>query len=216
MKKITYNVFVKDDREKSFSYTITVSGRTDSKQNDCNTKECTKLDRKPSEEANILSLLVESSRYEYEHSFRRAERLDNKAYILLTVCAFVYAALFNSINFLSDIDKDGICFLSFSFLYIVLLFICIFLNIFTLGLLIYSLSGKNFKTYDTSNILEYNLFSNYDYKTISRYTVMKYEKARDYNNEIVTNKFKKVNIAVKLLVVDVIVLITVMIIGNAI
>ncbi|MDD6824955.1 MAG: hypothetical protein PUE12_02365 [Oscillospiraceae bacterium] len=51
---------------------------------------------------------VESSRLEYEHSFRSAKRLDNKVYILLTVCGFIFVLLTTAINRVSEIDVFAI------------------------------------------------------------------------------------------------------------
>ena len=54
------------------------------------------------------TVAVESSRLEYEHSFRRAERLDNKVYILLTVCGCIFVLLTTAINRVSEIDVFAI------------------------------------------------------------------------------------------------------------
>lgn len=64
-----------------------------------------KYDQELSEKIQIA---VESSRLEYEHSFRRAKRLDNKVYTLLTVCGFIFVLLTTAINRVSEIDVFAI------------------------------------------------------------------------------------------------------------
>lgn len=136
---------------------------------------------------DIVSLAIESSRLEYEHSFRRVARIDNKAYILLTVCGFIFVLLTSAIN---KIPKIDVCSYSESNLivaYDVLLLLSIICIIALLGMLLYSLSGKDYHRYDTYKILEKNLLSTIDLKSFARYTIMKYELAKDYNDRLVTN-----------------------------
>ena len=152
-----------------------------------------------------LVLCVESARLEYEYSFKRAERYDNKVYILLTVCAFIFVLLTGAIEKISEID-----FMSFRSNFLVaafdaLLVLSILSTIFLLGLLIYSLSGKAFRRYDTAEILEKDLLSR-DKKTVAKYTIIQYERARDYNNRLIDQQFKRLNKAVKLLIAVVLLL----------
>ena len=160
-----------------------------------------------------IQIAVESSRLEYEHSFRRAERLDNKVYILLTVCGFIFVLLTTAINRVSEIDVFAI-WNALIALYDVSLILSIAGTVALLLILISSLSGKKFKRYDSFAILEKNLISSMDRRTFSIYTIMKYEKARDFNNDIVSKQYKKVNHAVYLLIFVVIMLMIVTILGN--
>lgn len=166
------------------------------------------------EDLDRLSLCVESARLEYEHSFRRAERLDNKICILLTVCAFIIVLLTGTINRVSEIEIFNFCQSGLVAAYDIVLILSILLTLASLIILIKSLSGKDFKRYDTGKILEKNLLSEYDGKTIARYTIMKYEKARNYNNDVVSKQFKWLNLSVHMLIAVVILLMTFTLMGN--
>ena len=160
-----------------------------------------------------IQIAVDSSRLEYEHSFRRAERLDNKVYILLTVCGIIFVLLIGAINKISEIDIWAIQNRIVA-AYDILLLLSIIGTVILLMILICSLSGKDFKRYDTSRILENNLIQKVNRKTMARYTIMKYEIARDHNNRIISKQYKLVNLAVKLLIIIVIMLMALAILGN--
>lgn len=160
-----------------------------------------------------IQIAVDSSRLEYEHSFRRAERLDNKVYILLTVCGIIFVLLIGAISKISEIDIWAIQNRIVA-AYDILLLLSIIGTVILLMILIYSLSGKDFKRYDTCRILENNLIQKVNLKTMARYTIMKYEIARDHNNRIISKQYKLVNLAVKLLIIIVIMLMALAILGN--
>ena len=113
-----------------------------------------------------IQIAVDSSRLEYEHSFRRAERLDNKVYILLTVCGIIFVLLIGAINKISEIDIWAIQNRIVE-AYDILLLLSIIGTVILLMILIYSLSGKDFKRYDTSRILENNLIQKVNRKTMA-------------------------------------------------
>ena len=163
--------------------------------------------------SDIISLNVEAARAEYEHSFRRAERLDNKVYILLTVCGIIFVLLTNTIGDISRIDLGRFCNDGLVTIYVITAAMSIVGNLILLIMLIYSLSGKDYMRYDTNMILEKNLFSGIDRKSLARYTVMKYEKARDHNNSMVSRQFRRMNRALKLMIAVLILLMTVTILG---
>ncbi len=163
--------------------------------------------------SELLNMCLEISRTEYEHSFRRAERLDNKICILLTVCAFIFVVLINAINRISEYNVTTFLSDRFVFAYGIMLLLCIAGTIVLLGALIYSLSGADFKRYDSGLILERNMLSE-DMKRVTRFTIMKYESARDCNNKIVTKRYRVVNICVRLLIILVIALISITFLGN--
>ncbi len=163
-----------------------------------------------------IQIAVEFSRLEYEHSFRRAERFDNKVYILLTVCGFIFVLLTGAINRISEIDvfdfNDPLI-----LAYDIVMALSIVVTILLLVVLIHSLSGKKYKRYDSYKILENDLLSDkYNLKTFAKYTIMKYEKAKDYNDQIVTKQFGRLNIAVWLLIVVVVFLLSLTVFGNTV
>lgn len=163
--------------------------------------------------SELLNMCLEIARTEYEHSFRRAERLDNKIYILLTVCAFIFVVLINAINRISEYNVTTFLSDRLVFAYGIMLLLCIAGTIVLLGALIYSLSGADFKRYDSGLILERNMLSE-DMKRVIRFTIMKYERARDHNNKIVTRRYRVLNLCVWLLIILVMALIFITFLGN--
>lgn len=182
-------------------------------------RKCTmKTDNNPEVHRNassseLLNMCLEISRTEYEHSFRRAERLDNKIYILLTVCAFIFVVLISAIDKVSEYDITAFDSNVLIGLYNVLLLLCVAGTVVMLGALIYSLSGAGFKRYDSNMILERNMLSA-DMQKVTRFTIIKYENARDHNNKIVTKRYKILNFCVYILIALVVMLIIVTVIGN--
>lgn len=163
--------------------------------------------------AELLNMCLEISRTEYEHSFRRAERLDNKIYILLTVCAFIFVVLISAIDRVSEYDMTEFDSNILIGIYDVLLISCIAETVIMLGALIYSLSGVGFKRYDSNLILERNMLSA-DMKKVTRFTIIKYENARDHNNKVVTKRYSILNFCVCILIILVVTLIIITFIGN--
>ena len=204
-----YSVIVEKPGSKieQFTIVVTPSGRME------NTRTTNKQDSE-SETTDKIGIALESSRHEYEHSFRRAERLDNKAYILLTVCGFLFVPLTASINKTSQVDVFAFCNSSIIFAYDVILILNVIAVLSFLVMLLYPLSGKEYKRYDTTRILENNLLTTVDSKTLCRYTLIKYELAKDYNDILVSEQFKILNYAVWLLIAIVIMLVTLTILGN--
>lgn len=174
-----------------------------------NTSEVCRNDD-PSE---LLNMCLEISRTEYEHSFRRAERLDNKIYILLTVCAFIFVVLISAIDKVSEYDMVGFASNAWIGIYDILLLLCTVETVVMLGALIYSLSGASFKRYDSNLILERNMLSA-DMKKVTRFTIIKYENARDHNNKIVTRRYRILNFCVYILIILVVTLISIAFVGN--
>ena len=211
-----YSVMVAGEPGKENKYVIDVNPIFDSatavhkNEEQSDESEKNTLDLELTEKIQIA---VDSSRLEYEHSFRRAERLDNKVYILLTVCGIIFVLLIGAINKISEIDIWAIQNRIVA-AYDILLLLSIIGTVILLMILICSLSGKDFKRYDTSRILENNLIQKVNRKTMARYTIMKYEIARDHNNRIISKQYKLVNLAVKLLIIIVIMLMALAILGN--
>lgn len=212
-----YNVSVETETRETSIYVIDVNAVYESGIDELQkeAKKENQADLYDQELTEKLQIAVDSSRLEYEHSFRRAERLDNKVYILLTVCGFIFALLTGEINKISEIDIGSIQYTVIA-VYDIVLLLSIIGTVLLLLILIYSLSGKDFKRYDTNKLLEKNLISTVSRKTLARYTIIKYEVARDYNNRIVSKQFKWVNRAVKLLILIVVLLMLLTILGNVV
>lgn len=213
-----YNVSVEAETEEERKYVIDVSPVSDlevtAPQNEEQVAELGE-DTYDQELTEKIQITIESSRLEYEHSFRRAERLDNKVYILLTVCGFIFVLLTGAIYKISVIDVFDVCDPLIA-IYDFVLVLSIVGTVVLLIILILALSGKEYKRYDSFKILEKNLISDVDRKTLAKYTIIKYEVAKDYNNKLVSNQFKRINMAVRVLIAVVILLMLLTILGNVV
>ena len=49
-------------------------------------------------------IYYEAAKLEYEYAVTNSSKLDNKAYILLTVCAFLFAALYTVMGYVKEED----------------------------------------------------------------------------------------------------------------
>lgn len=204
-----YKAIVEKDNGTSCEYNINIA-QLDRMEVGPRTQNYEELD---SDLTDKIKMAVESSRFEYEHSFRRAERCDNKVYILLTVFGFIFILLTSSINNISKVD---ICDYNSCIICVfdIILVLSVVLTLILLGMLIYSLTARDFKRYDTFAILENNLLSTVDRKTLARLTIMKYERARDHNDSLVSQQYKRLNYSVYLFMGVVILLVMLSVISN--
>ena len=147
-----------------------------------------------------LDICVELARAEYEYPFRRSERLDNKVYILLTVCAFIFVLLTSIISSWGEVrfPKNGVevvLIIGFAALtgYTVVNVIVL------LRKLIVCLSSITMHRFDSQQINDKDM-TRTDAGQVARYVISKYEKARDKNNNIIDARYDKVDYCVKLLI----------------
>ena len=205
-----YKAIVEKDSGTSCEYNIKIA-QLDRMKIGQRTQNYEELD---SELTDKINMAVESSRLEYEHSFRRAERCDNKVYILLTVFGFIFILLTSSINIISKVDiwdYNNNCIIR---VFDVVLVLSVVATLILLVMLVYSLTARDFKRYDTFAILENNLLGTADRKTLARLTIMKYEMARDYNDRLVSQQYKRLKYSVFLLIGVVILLMMLSVISN--
>lgn len=152
---------------------------------------------------------LEIVKNEYDHCFDRSSKLDNKVYILLTACAFLFIMLSNAIE---KIRLIGIPQGKSQFIvdsgYIVLLTINILLFVFILIKLIKLLRGIELKSFDSFDVLEKNMVRAEKTRVI-QYACMTYEKCRDYNNALIESKYRQFNECTKLMVANIILLLIV-------
>lgn len=174
-----------------------------------------KMEGKDSDEQNRrLECALETVRIEYEHSFRRAERLDNKVYIMLTIYGFIFVVFISCINKLSDISCEPKNWCALTWVYI---FMLASAGIEILGLLlifIMCLSSKNYVRIDSLILLEKNMLVGENTSTLIRYIIIEYELAKYKNNELINKQFKLLNVAVVLVVIATVTHIVLMAIGN--
>lgn len=143
---------------------------------------------------------------EYNHCFERSAKLDNKIYILLTVCAFLFVMLSDAIKKLSEFTIPTTrCQLLIEGGYIALLTLNVTEFIFMLVKLIKLLRGVELSRFDSYEILNKDMIRAEKEQTI-HYVCMVYEKCRDYNNRLIEIQYRKFNKCVKLMVANVILL----------
>lgn len=151
---------------------------------------------------------------EYDHCVQRAEKLDNKVYILLTVCAFLFVLLTSTI---AEVGKfqfpQNELALGLVITYAIFLVADVGIYVLMLVKLVGLLSSVSFARFDTSEILTKNLISETP-ATLSRYVGTKYVRCIDHNNDIIEERYKKFNFCIKLMVANVILSITLAFIGT--
>ncbi len=144
-------------------------------------------------------MCLELSKLEYEHSFRRSEKFDNKVYILLTVCGFLFVLVVNAISSITDIEVFRPEISGWIVVFDIFLVMTIVAIIILLGFLIYCLSGIKMKRYDSNLTMEMNL-TELDKTTVARFAIMEYEIAKKYNNDKLEKRFDWLNRSVNLLI----------------
>lgn len=162
---------------------------------------------------STAQMCIEISRLEYEYSFKRAEKFNNKVYILLTVCGFIFVMFTNALSNMREIDVFHPFKCGWILLYDILLVYSILGMTVLIHKLVSSLSGLSLKHYDSNLILELDMMSK-SALSVARFVIMQYEKARDYNNRKIDEKYKSLDESVKLLLILSAVLIFITIAGN--
>lgn len=141
---------------------------------------------------------------EYDHCVQRSEKLDNKVYILLTVCAFLFVLLTSVISEAGKFrfPESGLA-LGLIIAYVVFLIGNVGIYVLMLVKLVGLLRSVSFARFDTSEILTGNLISETP-ATVSRYIGTKYVRCINHNNAVIEERYKKFNFCVKLMVADVV------------
>lgn len=159
--------------------------------------------------SNALNKTAEDIAYsaflsEYDHCVQRSEKLDNKVYILLTVCAFLFVLLTSVISEAGKFrfPENGVL-LGLVIAYAILLVGDVGIYVLMLVKLVGLLRSVSFARFNASEILTKNLISETP-ATISRYIGTKYVRCINHNNSIIEERYKKFNFCVKLMVADVV------------
>lgn len=165
-------------------------------------------------DSDVTNICYEASRIEYEYNMHRMDKLDNKVYILITVCAFLFAKLceelkdFWKIEFPFDIYKFAI-FVCSKLLMVSALVIFLVLIVFLL-ILLKSITVPRFKI---SKILEKDMLSENSYR-VAKCICWMYEECNKKNNAILQRRFDDINICTHLMVAEIIVIILIAFIQN--
>ena len=151
---------------------------------------------------------------EYERSINRLEHLNNKIYILCTVCSFVFAVLTSAINRVStirmpnsDVEKRIIV------AYIIPLILSVVIMACLLVKLVCALKAVEITTFDSSEIMERDMVHS-DRTRVVKYTISRYEEARTANNIVIEKRYKAVSKGVCLLTASILLLIYLSLIGS--
>lgn len=159
-------------------------------------------------DCNTLNKTAEDIAYsaflsEYDYCVQRSEKLDNKVYILLTVCAFLFVLLTSAISEASKFrfPENGLL-LGFVIAYVLCLTCDVGSYVLMLIKLVGLLRSVSFARFDTSEILTSNLVSETP-ATVSKYIGTKYVRCINHNNAVLEERYKRFNFCVKLMVANV-------------
>ena len=145
---------------------------------------------------NASDITYEIAKSEYEHTIHRLDRLDNKVYILLTACAFLFSVVYRTLQESSLVLppkslKDGLILLSvitFSLL---------------LVLLIILLKGVELNRFSVPLIAKHDLV-HAEKKHVAKYICSIYVKCTVHNNDALETRYKIYNCCVILMVVSIV------------
>ena len=195
-----YLVNVSDENDLCKDYIISLK----------NQRECNNSLRQYQSDSNMV---IEISRTEYEHCIKRLDRLDNKVYIMLTVCAFIFVMLTGA---LSNIDKIKLPNMISEWLMIItygaILGYACWLTVNLLFKLINVLSSVKMSRLDSADVSEYNMILS-PQRQVARYVIGIYEQATFQNNRLIDKKYIELDACVKLLTKTILVLLAITFIG---
>lgn len=162
--------------------------------------QCSDNDGFPVTDKPEIGIVFEAIKAEYDHSVYRSDKLDNKIYILLTVCAFLFVMLSDIVKSISDIPfpKNRVQ-LGMEIAFAIALFAGIVTFIVLLILLMKLLRGVTLRRYRTGELLEKDIVS---YEPITAVTFLgsRLERCTMENEEIIEKRFKVFNACTTLIV----------------
>lgn len=160
---------------------------------------------KESEQKEETSELVifDAMKAEYEHCVQRAGKLDNKVYILLTVCAFVFVLITSLIEKVGDFCMpQNMAEESLIIVYWLLIIADVVTFCVVLVKLVVLLGSIKFERLDIGDVLENNIIEERP-KTSVKYIGARYWKCIDNNHAILEKQYEKLNFCVIGLVLNV-------------
>ena len=104
-------------------------------------------------------ICMDIARLEYEYSFKRAEKYDNKVYVLLTVCGFILVMFTGAVRNIGEIDILHPFRSGWIAAYDILLALCVMGMITVLVRLIYGMSGISMRRHDSDTLLKCDMLS---------------------------------------------------------
>ena len=199
-----YDVTVSEDgiSEQHFWVDATKCEENVSFDDDLNNEDSNKCDNDP-------AMVLEISRTEYEHTVKRLDRLDNKVYILLTVCAFIIVMLTAAIGNIGEARIPETCIgWIVLVMYVGVVIAAAIMTVLLLKGLIGALSSIVFNRLESPDIVDFDMALS-EKNQVARYVIGIYEQSTSINNKRIDEKYKTVDCCVNLLIKTVIVLIIV-------
>lgn len=199
-------------------YIVNIEKLQIKKRREIDEKESKKTIFSPSLQENISEDICFSVvQAEYEHAISRSAKLDNKVYILLTVCAFIFVSLTNYISKISAVKEVNERWKPVSVFwqlyYPTAVYMTVLLFVITLVLLIFLLSNINMIRFDSRLVIDKNLVS-LSKKQVIRFICSKYVQATMKNMDTLKIRYKIFNFTIFVMILTIIALIFLSIISN--
>lgn len=138
-----------------------------------------------------------------EHCVKRSEKLDNKIYILLTVCAFIFVLLTSIIEKASTFQmSQDMTKISLIIIYWLLLLVDVVIFCVLLEKLVVLLGSIEFQRLDINNIMELNIIEK-NPRTAVKYIGANYMQCVENNHTILEKRYEVFNTCVRFLVLNV-------------
>lgn len=165
-------------------------------------------------EESSASICFEAIKAEYDYCVTRAEKLENKVYILLAACAFIFVLLTTQIEKAGNVNLPqtkpelyGII------IYAILLVMAIVSNVTMIIMLVNLLKSMIFGRLDSGLLLTEGLLDEKD-TTAVRFIGSIYTKNTDNNNAFLEKKYTEFNKCVGLFCVSTVTLISLAVVSN--
>lgn len=159
-------------------------------------------------EESSASICFDAIKAEYDYCVTRAEKLENKVYILLAACAFIFVLLTTQIEKTGNVNlPQTIRELWGIIIYVILLVIAIVSNVMMLLILVNLLRSMRFGRLDAKILLTGGLPDEKN-TTAVRFIGRIYIQNTNYNNAILEKKYTSFNNCIGLFSVSMVVLIS--------
>ena len=145
-------------------------------------------------------IAYEAARLEYEYCQVRSGKLDNKVYIMLTVCAFLFVTLIDVVKQACRVIQNTSVqqWSCEQCIFAAILIVTIVLFIIILLILVNILSSKRVRRLSLLEIIERDLMWKRKPQVV-KYICLKYAKSKYYNDKLIDDGFKKLNWCIHLL-----------------
>ncbi len=153
------------------------------------------------------AMLLDVAKSEYEHCIKRSEKLDNKIYILLTVCAFLFVLLVDIIKSVKSIEKPtSLESMMLFIIFILILSLCILLFATVLIMLARLLRPILLGRIKSEDIIKSDLIGKPSV-VIYRTVAIMYEQCKCRNNNILEERYRIFGLCINLVIGVIILLI---------